>query len=208
MTATITRERVQGVLLRAAEALQESQGRFTELDQALGDGDLGVTAAKMAEALAAHVQQAEETDLGKYLMAAGMAMNRAAPSTFGTLAATALMRAGREVKGKTELAPADVAAMLLAADSGIQERGKAKPGDKTVIDALHPAAEAFERELQSGADLPTAAKSMLTAAEEGMESVTALRSRTGRAGWIGERTEGKVDPGCYLLVTVMRAVLG
>ena len=194
-------------LLQAAQVLETEQGMLTELDQSLGDGDLGITAAKMAEALRAQVAESDESDLGKYLMGVGMAINRAAPSTFGTLAATALMRAGREVKGSAELSATEVAGMLLAADRGVQERGKAKPGDKTVIDALHPAAEAFDREIGTGAEMGEAAQALLAAAVEGMESVTALRSRTGRAGWIGERTEGKVDPGCYLLVQVIRALV-
>lgn len=205
--AEFSAESLQAALLRAAQSLEVEEGKLTDLDQSLGDGDLGITAAKMAEALRSHVAESPESDLGKYLVAAGMAVNRAAPSTFGTLAATGLMRAGREVKGKTDLSASDVARMMLAADTGIQERGKAKPGDKTVIDALHPAAEAFDREIGAGADLGAAAQAMLSAATQGMESVTALRSRAGRAGWIGERTEGKVDPGCYLVVQVMKGVV-
>jgi phosphoenolpyruvate---glycerone phosphotransferase subunit DhaL len=98
--------------------------------------------------------------------------------------------------------------MLQAADAGIQERGKAKPGDKTIIDAVHPAAQAFSQALAEGSSLPEAAERMLEAAREGLEAVTPLRSKIGRASWVGERTEGKVDPGCAAGVIILEAIIG
>jgi dihydroxyacetone kinase-like protein len=136
-----------------------------------------------------------------------MAVNRAAASTMGTLLATALMRAGREVRGKADLSAEDLVAMLRAADAGVQERGKAKLGDKTVVDALHPAAEAFAGAIRAGQSLPEAGEVMLAAAKGGLEAVTPLRSRVGRAGWVGERTEGQVDPGCAALVVILEALV-
>jgi dihydroxyacetone kinase len=124
----------------------------------------------------------------------------------GTLMATALMRAGKVVMGKAELSNQDLAAMLQAADQGIQERGKAKPGDKTIIDAIHPASEAFAGAIDDGASLQEAWNRAVAAAEEGRDSVTPLRSRVGRASWVGERTEGKVDPGCAMFVIVLKAL--
>lgn len=205
--ATITVDQVREALRRAAEALRERSDYLTELDQAMGDGDLGITARKIAGALEDYASSSgDEEDLGKYLMTAGMKVNGAAPSTMGTLIASALMRAGKEAKGKSELDLPTLAAMLKAADIGIQERGKAKPGDKTLIDALHPAAERFEQAVEHGDDLPTAGREMLAAAEQGLESVTPLQSRIGRAGWVGERTQGKIDPGCALVVTVLQSI--
>jgi dihydroxyacetone kinase len=137
-----------------------------------------------------------------------MAINRAASSTMGTLLATALMRAGKEIKGCTELDEQNLVTMLQAADTGIQERGKAKPGDKTIVDALHPAAVAFSEALGAGAGLPEAAAKMIAAAEAGRDSATPLRSRIGRASWQGERTEGQVDPGCAATVIMLKALAG
>ena len=97
----------------------------------MGDGDLGITASKAAAALENYLQTPPGDDLGSYIASAGMAVNRAASSTMGTLLATALMRAGKVAKGKSELTSEDVAEMFHAADVGILERGKAKPGDKT-----------------------------------------------------------------------------
>ena len=136
-----------------------------------------------------------------------MATNRAAPSTMGTLMATAIMRAGKEVMGKTELTAADLAAMLKAAFTGMQERGKAQLGNKTILDALYPASVAFDAAINEGKSLQEAGTLALAAAEEGRDKVTPLRSQIGRAGWVGERTEGLVDPGCAALVTIFTALV-
>ena len=98
------------------------------LDRSLRD--MGINLAKIGAALQTYAEETPIDDMGKYLMTAGMTANRAGPSTMGTLVATAIMRAGREAKGKTVLTAADLAAMFSAADQGMQERGKAKPGDK------------------------------------------------------------------------------
>jgi dihydroxyacetone kinase len=126
----------------------------------------------------------------------------------GTLTAGALMSAAKTVRDKTELEPADLVAMFRAADEGIQTRGKAKPGDKTIVDALHPAAEAFAAAIDAGAGLQVAAAAAIQAAEAGRDSVTPLRSKVGRASWVGERTEGKVDPGCAMFVLALKALAG
>ena len=200
---------MRSAMLRVARALETHKDRLTELDQAMGDGDLGITAAKMAAACDAYVAAEPPTaDVGAYLAQAGMALNRAASSSLGTLLATALMRAGKEVRGQSEVDASDLARLLRAADAGIQERGKAKPGDKTIIDVVHPAAEAFAATLDDGADLSAAAGRMLDAARAGREAVTPLRSRVGRSSWVGERTEGLVDPGCEAGVIIFEAIVG
>ena len=207
--AGISVTQVRRAMLRVARALERHQDRLTELDQAMGDGDLGITAAKIAAACDAYVAGEPPTaDVGTYLVQAGMAVNKAASSSLGTLLATALMRAGKEVRAQSEVGAADLARLLRAADAGIHERGKAKPGDKTIIDVVHPAAEAFAAALDDGADLPAAAGRMLEAARAGREAVTPLRSRVGRSSWLGERTEGLIDPGCEAGVIILEAIVG
>jgi len=172
----------------------------------VGDGDLGITASKMAAALREYVDQASSEDIGSYFIQAGMAVNRSAPSTLGTLTSTALLACGKSVKGRNALEEHDLAAMLSAANQAIQDRGKAKPGDKTIVDVLDPAAQAFQSAIERGTALGEAADLMLHAAAVGLESATSLRSRVGRASWVGERTEGKIDPGCALAITVLRSL--
>jgi phosphoenolpyruvate---glycerone phosphotransferase subunit DhaL len=199
---------VANAVRRACQALLDQREYLTSLDQAMGDGDLGITMGKIGEALIEYLNANPIDDIGKYLFNLGTATNKAAPSTMGTLTAGALMSAGKTVRSKTELAPADLAAILTAADEGIQTRGKATLGDKTVVDALHPASVAFGAAIASGAGLQEAAAAAIAAAETGRDSVTPLRSKVGRASWVGERTEGKVDPGCAMFVLVLKAIAG
>lgn len=193
-------------LRRTASALRAAKDELTRLDQAAGDGDLGITAAKMADALDAYADGPAADDLGKFVGQAGLAVNRVASSTMGTLVATALMRAGMAIKGAQSLTAEDLARMFEAADKGVQERGKAKPGDKTVVDALHPAAVAFSEAVARGEDAAAAGRAALEAARKGRDEVTPLQNRIGRASWVGERTKGAVDPGCALFVLVMEAL--
>jgi phosphoenolpyruvate---glycerone phosphotransferase subunit DhaL len=203
----ISSSSVISAMQRVCTALLAQSEYLTSLDQAVGDGDLGITLSKIATALAEYATTAPVDDLGKFLINAGMAANRVGSSTMGTLLATALMRAGKEVKGQPDLTQANLVTMLTAADVGMQERGKANLGDKTVLDALHPAAEAFAAAMHSGASLPDAGLKMVAAAEAGRDAVTPLRSRIGRASWVGDRTVGQVDPGCATLVIILKAIL-
>lgn len=196
---------VAQALGRAAHELAAQAGRLNDLDQAMGDGDIGITLEKIGVALEAYAQTPVD-DIGKWLGKAGMEANKAGSSSFGTLLATALMRAGKIAQGKQELTDADLAAMLTAAAQGMQERGKASLGDKTVLDAIFPAADAFAAAVQAGQPLPQAAAAMVAAAEAGRDAVTPLRSKIGRASWVGERTAGLVDPGCEALVVILRAL--
>ena len=164
-----------------------------------------MTAAKLAEALETSVGQ-EGADLGKFLAQTGMALNRAAPSTMGTLMATALMQAGKKVVSEDSLTTADLAELLSTATEGLQSRGKANVGDKTLLDALRSASHAFAAALSEGKPLPAAAEAMVAAARDGRDRVTPLRNRIGRASWLGEPTEGKVDPGCAFTVVVLKAL--
>lgn len=208
MSETVTSEAVVAAVQRVGAELVAQEAYLTSLDQQMGDGDLGITLSKIGLALQEFAAATPvEDDIGKWLGKAGMAANKAGSSSFGTLLATALMRGGKAVTGKTTLTGADLAAMFTAADAGVQERGKAQPGDKTVIDALHPAAQAFAAAIDAGQSLRSAGEAALAAAEAGRDSVTPLRSRIGRASWVGERTEGKVDPGCEAFVVMLRTVL-
>ena len=192
---------------RAAKKALEITDTLNQLDGAMGDGDTGVSVGKGANGILEHIKaNLPGEDLGKWLAGVGMAYNRVAPSTMGALVATALMRAGKEAMGSSSIDVGTLAKMLSAASVGIQERGKAKPGDKTLVDALHPAAEAFASAIQSGSSLADACTAMLEAARHGRDAATPLRSMIGRANWVGG-TEGKLDPGCVLLVTVLEALV-
>ncbi len=206
MTTIITGAEVTAALKRSSQVLVDQTDYLTTLDQAIGDGDMGITMGRIGAALLEYADENEIVDIGQYLAKAGMTANKAGPSTMGTLLSTALMRAGKAARGKTELTATDLADMFIAADEGIAERGKASLGDKTVRDALTPSQEAFSDAIADGAAPDEALTRAIDAAKDGRDSVTPQRSKIGRAGWIGERTEGQVDPGCELLVLVLESL--
>jgi len=206
MSNSIRGSDVINAVRRVGQVLIDQQDYLTSLDQAMGDGDLGINMGRIGQALLEYVENTPIEDIGKYLFQLSSLINRVAPSTMGTLTAGAVLSAARVVRDKTALEPTDLAAMLQAADEGIQSRGKARPGDKTIVDALHPASEAFAAAIREGADLQVAATAAIAAAEAGLDRVTPLRSRVGRASWVGERTEGQVDPGCAMFVLTLKAL--
>jgi dihydroxyacetone kinase len=205
---TITAVEVKNAFKRSADALRANSEYLVELDQQLGDGDLGITARKIADTLDDYISQTQdEMDIGKWVMSAGMKINSAAPSTMGSLLAIALMRAGKTAKDQTEINENTLVEMLKTGTNAILEKGKANLGDKTILDALIPGVNAFADSIKNGEGLSNAGKIMLTATEAGMASVTPFRSKVGRASWVGDRTEGKVDPGCALWVCVLKGLI-
>lgn len=207
MSETLQGQEIIAAIQRASNALKNESDYINSLDQSMGDGDTGITLNKVADALLDYVKNNPIVDVGKFLMSAGMATNKAAPSTLGTLTATALMQAGKLVKGKSEITSEELALMFKAAVEEIQQRGKAQLGDKTIVDAIHPASEAFAGAVAEDDTLSEAGNKAVVAAEAGRDRVTPLRSKIGRASWVGERTEGKLDPGCAALVVVLKALV-
>ena len=195
-------------ILSACRNIETNHDYLTELDQAIGDGDLGITMKKIALAMREYVTTAQVDDIGQFLVGAGLVANRVGSSSFGTLMSTALMRAGMKVKGKNQISIGDLPDILFAATLGIQERGKAKPNDKTVLDVLLPASNALKSALDSGASLKDASIKMVEAAKKGRDHVTPFKSLIGRASWLGEQTKGKIDPGCAVAVMILEAVSG
>lgn len=182
------------ILDAIAAVMAENRDRLVELDQAVGDGDLGLTMSAGFAGAAADAAAMNETDAGKLFMRAGMAINKHAPSTMGTLMATGFMRGGKAVAGRGGLTAADMADFFQAFRDGVQERGKAKPGDKTILDALHPAARAALD--MADKPLPGQFAAMAEAAEAGLEKAKAFMSQHGKAAVFREKTIGLADPGC------------
>jgi dihydroxyacetone kinase len=208
MSDVIDGNSVIAAMERVIERILNMRNELNQLDAAMGDGDTGITASKGANGLREFLATNPPTDdLGLFFFNAGKAINQAASSTLGTLTATALMKAGKEAKGRSSIDLNILVKMLGAASVGVQERGKAKLGDKTVVDSLKPAAEAFEKAVEDGQNSENAAMAMLKAARNGRDNAKKLRSKIGRAAWVGERTENQLDPGTVLFVSILEAIL-
>lgn len=196
MADTIDAAAVMAAVLRVAERVEGLRDTLNELDAAMGDGDLGISASKAGPAIREYVAATPPgDDIGKWLAGLGMAINRVASSTMGTLTATALMRAGKEAKGLSTLNAETLSRMLAAADAGMQERGKAQVGDKTVLDAMAPTVATLKTAAEKAVPLPEALTQSLAAAEAGLKATIPMKSKMGRAAWIAERSVGHQDPG-------------
>lgn len=205
MKEALTRSDVAAALRRQAEDLTAQAEALRELDAAIGDGDLGITVTIGFQAVCEALPGLEAADLSALLMRSGMAFNRKAASTFGALYATMMMRAARVAKERDAIDADTFAAMLTAAAEGVQERGKAQRGDKTLLDALIPAAEAATTVAESGGSLHDATARAAEAAEEGAQATLGMKSRIGRASWFSERTEGVQDPGATAVSMMLRS---
>ena len=186
-----------------------AEGEFQALDAALGDGDLGVTAKMGFQAMREVFQKSSQTqpgDIGSLLSAAGVAFMNANASTMGTLMGTAWLRAGKVAAGKASITLSDALAMCRAAAEGIQRRGKAQLGDKTILDALFPACDVLAKAAQDGKGCAEAFGLAAEAAERAVAETTPLQSQVSRASWLQERSKGLPDPGASLCAKLLRSI--
>ena len=207
MRTTITSAELLAILQKMATDMAGQKDYLCELDGAMGDGDQGVTMAIGFGAIQKGLASLQEQDIGTIITKSGLTFNGTAASTIGALLATACLRAGREVKGKQEIGVADLAAMAEAAYAGIQERGKAQVGDKTVLDALAPTVAALKTAAAQGTPLPTALAQALAAAEAGVQATIPLKAQIGRAAWIAERSVGHQDPGATSFTLMLKSAV-
>ncbi len=204
---TLGRQQLARWLRAAAASLQENRELLTRLDAETGDGDHGINMERGFHKVAAWLQTAADTgDPGAVLKGAAMALISSVGGASGPLYGTFFLRAAGGAAGKEALAGADVLAMMEAGLAGVRERGKAAPGDKTMIDALHPAVEALRRAVTAGRDLPTALAGAADAAEQGARDTLPLVARKGRASYLGERSAGHLDPGAVSCALLLRAL--
>jgi dihydroxyacetone kinase-like protein len=178
-----------------AERVAESKDELTRLDSAIGDADHGINMNRGMQAAAAKLDGVPGEDVGALLKTVGMTLVSTVGGAGGPLYGTLFLQMGMATTGKAELGPDDWAAALEAAVAGVQMRGKAEPGDKTMIDALVPARDAFKAALAGGASFGDALGRSASAAEEGMRATVPLVARKGRASYLGERSAGHQDPG-------------
>lgn len=181
------------------EAIQNCLGVFTQyadelgdLDQALGDGDLGITVSLGARAACdALVLLPDSATPTEVVLACAKAFANANPSTMAALVAGALLAGSRILGESTVIEQEHVGKFALAAAQSISQRGKSQVGDKTILDAMFPAAEALLDMSPGERGLDAA----IAAAEAGVIRSTPLQSRRGRASWLQERSIGLQDPG-------------
>jgi phosphoenolpyruvate---glycerone phosphotransferase subunit DhaL len=192
---TLQTNDIRTVMRELKQSMERNQELLTQLDSAMGDGDLGITMTRAFTVADEEAQRSEETLPGKLLAKLGMAIAKAAPSTMGTLVATGFMRGGKALGEAPLLAAADLACFFEAFVKGIMERGKSAPGNKTIIDTLYPAAQALLSSEASSETMPIAMGRALVAARQGLEESTQMKAQQGRAAYYQDASIGRVDGG-------------
>jgi phosphoenolpyruvate---glycerone phosphotransferase subunit DhaL len=186
------------LLTIVADDVLAAQNELNRLDGAAGDGDLGVSLSSAAIAIK-QVASTPQDSLRELLNACGVETARAAPSTCGTLVATAFLAAARMADSEHGSPTERTAVLINAAATSIARRGGARLGDRTLLDALVPAAEALQDAAQDGVPIERALAAAAEAAASGAEATRNMLPQAGRARWLGARPQGHEDGGAVFV---------
>jgi dihydroxyacetone kinase-like protein len=204
-STTIDHAAILDWMRRFAAEVEEHREELVRLDTAIGDGDHGTNLHRGMKKVLEKLDGTEGDDIGATLKAVGMALVSSVGGAAGPLYGTLFLQMGTATAGRSTLDTAGWADALEAGVKGVQARGKAEAGDKTMIDALLPALEAL-RTAQAEGDGPAAAASRSAdAAQEGMTATIPLEARRGRASYLGPRSVGHQDPGATSTHLLLRS---
>lgn len=202
----ITTEDTIRWIRRVAQVLHENRDYLTELDSQIGDADHGINMDRGFRSVGEKLQDAASADIGSVLKTVGTTLVSTVGGASGPLYGTAFLRAGMATSGKQELDEAGLVAMLDAAVEGIKARGKARVGEKTMLDALVPAIETGKQALAEQQGLSQLLQAVASAAEEGMKKTIPMLATKGRASYLGERSVGHQDPGATSSWLILKAL--
>ena len=189
----------------AARSLMDGEAALTDLDTRTGDGDLGSSMVRGASAVLAlpdHAWRSDETALA----CIGDALRRAIAGSSGPFYATALLRASRSLSGERDPGPSAWADAFVAAVDKVAELGGAKPGDRTMVDALYPASQRFRNDVLAGLPVTQAWANAVRAAKDGADATASMKPRLGRASYLGERAVGVPDGGAVAVTYWIEAL--
>ncbi|MGO2752068.1 MAG: dihydroxyacetone kinase subunit DhaL [Pseudoclavibacter sp.] len=194
----------------SAQSMAENRTELIHLDRNIGDGDHGENMDRGFQAALGKLTTLEpDATPADVLKLLATTLISTVGGAAGPLYGTAFLKGAVALKGKSELDSADVAAFVDAASAGLQQRGKAQPGDKTMVDAWAPAATAAGKAAEAGEDPVAVLRAAAFAAVEGAAATEPLVARKGRASYLGERSAGHRDPGAqstaYLLGAAVEA---
>jgi dihydroxyacetone kinase len=186
------------------ERLTAARDELSDLDAAVGDGDLGITVAEGACAVRAHLTEMNDDPVPAHVLrTAGTAFANANPSTMAALVGAALFAAAKKLGDVPTINRAEAVQIAESAAACIGTKGKSEVGDKTILDALVPSMHALR---DAGEDPAATLREMVSAARSGIERTTPTVSRRGRASWVGERGAGHPDPGATAYLRLLEAL--
>ena len=190
----------------AAADVAEQRDYLVDLDRAIGDGDHGENMDRGFKAAVEALEQAQPGSVAEVLKTVAKTLMSTVGGAAGPLYGTAFLRASKAA-GDGDLDGAGVAALIAGALDGIQARGKATTGEKTMVDAWTPALEAARAAAEAGSDPVAVLEAAATAAEAGAAATEPMRATKGRASYLGERSIGHLDPGAVSTSLILRAAV-
>jgi ATP-dependent dihydroxyacetone kinase len=202
---TAAGERLRQAAEVVAKALIAAEPQLTELDSITGDGDLGASMTRGGEAVLALSKESFD-NVADGLMAMGNAMRKAIGGSSGPFYAAGLMRASRHLAGVADPTAMQMAEAFVAAVEAVSDLGGAKAGDRTMVDALHPAAATFRDKVAEGLSVTAAWKAAVEAGIAGAEATKSMKPRLGRASYLGERAVGHPDGGAIAVGIWLKAI--
>ena len=191
----VSGQEVRRWLAALQRVFAEQRQRLTDLDSAIGDADHGINMDRGFTAVQAELAADAPADVRSVFQKVAAVLIRSVGGAAGPLYGTFFLRAGKACPENSELAEADVVALFQAGVEGVQQLGKAVPGEKTMVDALLPALNAMRRALEDGSNLAEILDQGVAAAEAGMLATIPMQARKGRASYLGARSIGHQDPG-------------
>jgi phosphoenolpyruvate---glycerone phosphotransferase subunit DhaL len=202
----VTTDTVTDWMNRFAASMEDHRQELVRLDTAIGDGDHGTNMDRGMRKALEQLGAKEQPDAGAVLKTVAMALISSVGGAAGPLYGTLFLQMGNALAGEQEVDLEGYAAAWRKGVQGVQARGKAEPGDKTMVDALLPAVAALEQ----ASDLDAGLRGAASAAEQGMRDTIPLVARKGRASYLGERSQDHQDPGAtssyYLFQTAAEAL--
>ncbi len=188
-----------------AKAVAANRDYLTDLDAKIGDADHGINMDRGMTAVLPKVAALTDEDISGLFRTVAMTLISTVGGASGPLYGTVFLQLSTSLKGEVDVGPSEWAAAVTAAVEAVQSRGKAQPGDKTMVDALLPAAAALRQHSEQGSSLAEALAAATKAAHDGMEATIPLVARKGRASYLGERSAGHQDPGATSSWLLMQA---
>lgn len=203
----IRSEDLIGLFQRWRDMFAAQREFLIALDGKVGDSDLGITMSKsFAAAYDAVAAEGAQAGLSKLLRTAGAIMAKTAPSTMGTLTATGFLRGAKVLENSDAIGTNEAAEFWRAYTNGIAERGKAKVGDKTILDVLDPLTSALEKAAAAGEALAPALKAAADAAQEGLENTKSMLAQHGKAAAFQQKSVGLQDAGATVGVLLIQTM--
>lgn len=197
--STLNTQTMIDIVNKMGEIIIANEVYFCELDSVAGDGDFGMSVAKGFKQLKTEWDDISKDDIGSFLKDSGMIITEYCGGASGPIWGSAFRAAGKSAKGKTEVTMSEFADLMEAAVAGIQKRGNAQLGDKTLLDALIPTTVSLRASAESSDEWAEAFKKGADAAREGAEKTKSMVAKKGRASYVGERSLDHPDAGAMAL---------